>query len=74
MSNTEHGRHVFYFQLAVVPQSTCAQVGELAQLVERLDGIEKVGGSTPPFSTSYMLNTLIRAIVYMLCAMHQFKT
>ena len=25
--------------------------GELAQLVECLDGIEKVGGSTPPFST-----------------------
>ena len=27
--------------------------GELAQLVERLDGIEKAGGSTPPFSTRF---------------------
>ena len=31
------------------------QVGAIAQLVERLDGIQKVGGSIPPGSTTYFI-------------------
>ena len=49
-------------------------LGEVAQLVGCLDGVEKVGGSTPPFSTSYTPSAPMRIISHVLCAASQANT
>jgi hypothetical protein len=42
--------HIFFVHSASCPY-ICSPFGELAQLVERLHGMQEVSGSTPLFST-----------------------
>ncbi len=39
------------FDFGIILVSLCRNFGAIAQLGERLNGIQKVGGSTPPGST-----------------------